>query len=454
MSDSHVPLSALGAAQTPRRVSALARATAWLFLLLPLAMLVAPWQQNITGFGQVAAFAPIERQQVVEAPVAGRIVHWHAREGAKVKTGEALVEIADIDQELLDRLTRQWEAAAAKVAAKEEELKAYLLQIDNLTATRDLQVTTAQFRLDMARQRARAAAEARAAAQATLDAAAFQRERLHRLLGEGLASQRDFEVAERDLIVAQRGLNSARAGLAAAAADQSGAEAEIGRIKADAQARIDSATAAANKTRSEIEESRASLIKSEVDLARQHSQVVTAPRDGSVLRLLANPRAEIVRQGAPLLILVPDTKLKAVELWVSGNDAVLITPGRRARLQFEGWPALQFAGWPELAVGTFGGIVAFIDATDDGKGKFRVLIVPDEEDDRPWPTERWLRQGVRVHGWVLLNRVTIGYELWRQLNAFPPLLIPTQEEIAELARKKKDVIAPHDPAAIQPSRLP
>ena len=221
-----------------------------------------------------------------------------------------------------------------------------------------------------------------------------------------------------------------------AGADQSGAEAEIGRIKADAQARIDSATAAANKTRSEIEESRASLIKSEVDLARQHSQVVTAPRDGSVLRLLANPRAEFVRQGASLLILVPDTNLKAVELWVDGNDAVLITPGRRARLQFEGWPALQFAGWPELAVGTFGGIVAFVDATDDGKGKFRVLIVPDEAE-RPWPTERWLRQGVRVHGWVLLNRVTMGYELWRQLNAFPPLLIPTPEEIEALARIKK-----------------
>ena len=122
-----------------------------------------------------------------------------------------------------------------------------------------------------------------------------------------------------------------------------------------------------------------------------------------------------------MLVLVPDTDVKAVELWVSGVDAVLITPGRHARLQFEGWPAMQFEGWSELAVGTFGGTVAFVDATDDGKAKFRVLIVPDQAD-QPWPSERFLRQGVRVQGWVLLNRVTVGYELWRKLNAFPPEL--------------------------------
>lgn len=434
MFDPDAHLSALSAAQTPRRVGTLARACVWLFLLTPPALLLAPWQQNITGTGRVSAFAPIERQQTVEAPVSGRIVHWFAREGAKIKAGELLVEIADVDPELLDRLTRQREAAAAKLAAKEEELRAYGLQIDNLIATRDLQVASAQYRLDMARQRVRSAGEALASAQATLDAATLQRDRLHRLLRDGLVSRREFEVAERDGIVARRGVNAARAALDAAAAEQRAVETEVGRIWADAQARIDSATAAANKTQSELEESRASLLKSEVDLARQQSQRVTAPRDGSVLRILANPYGDIVRQGDPLLVLVPDTDTKAVELWVDGNDAALITPGRHARLQFEGWPALQFVGWPEVAVGTFGGTVAFVDATDDGKGKFRVLIVPDA-NDKPWPSERFLRQGVRVKGWILLNRVTMAYELWRQLNAFPPLLTP-ETPAPDLARKK------------------
>ena len=32
-----------------------------------------------------------------------------------------------------------------------------------------------------------------------------------------------------------------------------------------------------------------------------------------------------------------------------------------------------------------------------------------------------LRQGVRTNGWVLLGQVPLGYELWRQINGFPPL---------------------------------
>jgi biotin carboxyl carrier protein len=305
--------------------------------------------------------------------------------------------------------------------AKEQEVHAYRLQIDNLSTTRDLQAATAQYRLDVARQRALSASEVIASARATLDTAAVQTERLQRLLSDGLVSKRDFEVAERDGIVARRSLNSAQAALNAALAEQRAAEAEIGRIRADAQARIDSASASANKTQSELEDSRSSLLKSEIDLSRQQSQVLKAPRDGTILRLVANPQSDIVKQGDPLLVLVPDTDIKAVEMWVSGIDAVLITPGRHARLQFEGWPAIQFAGWTELAVGTFGGTVAFVDSTNDDKGKFRVLIVPDPSD-RPWPSERFLRQGVRVNGWVILNRVTMAYELWRQLNAFPPQL--------------------------------
>ena len=434
MLESAARLSALSAARTPRLISTLARVCVWLFLLTPVALLLTPWQQNISGTGRVSAFAPLERQQTVQAPVSGRIVQWLAKEGTKVKAGDVLIEIADVDPELLERLGQQREAAAAKLEAKEEELRAYRLQIDNLIATRDLQIATAQYRLDVARQRAISASEAIASARATLEAATIQTGRLQRLLADGLVSKRDFELAERDGIVARRNLNSGQAALSGAQAEQRAAEAEIGRIRADAQARIDSANASANKTRSELEDSRTSLLKSEVDLSRQQSQVVKAPRDGSILRLLVNPQSNIVKQGDALLVLVPDPDVKAVELWVDGNDAVLITPGRHARLQFEGWPAMQFAGWPEVAVGTFGGIVAFVDATDDGKGKFRLLIVPDKAD-RPWPSERFLRQGVRVNGWVLLNRVTMAYELWRQLNAFPPQMT-METPASDLVRQK------------------
>ncbi len=427
-------LSALSAAQTPRSVGIMAKACVWLFVLTPPLLLLSPWQQTISGTGRVSAFAPADRQQTVDSPVSGKIVRWLVKEGAKVKAGEVLVEIADVDPDLLQRLRQQREASAAKLSAKEDEVKAYRLQIENLKSTKDLQVATAQYRLDAARQRTRSAGESLASAQATLDTASKQTERLGRLLSDGLVSRRDFEIAERDGTIAQRSFTSAKAALDAALAEQRATEAEIGRISTDAQARIDSAMATKEKVLSEVEDSRSSLLKSEIDLSRQRAQAVTAPRDGTVLRLLVNPQGDLIRLGEGLLILVPDANVRAVELWVDGNDAALITPNRLARLQFEGWPALQFVGWPEVAVGTFGGKVAFIDASDDGKGKFRLIVVPDEAD-RPWPSDRFLRQGVRVKAWVLLNRVTMAYELWRQLNAFPPLLTPESPNM-ELAKQK------------------
>ena len=152
-----------------------------------------------------------------------------------------------------------------------------------------------------------------------------------------------------------------------------------------------------------------------------------------------------MKAGAPLAILVPDIGRqtnRTVELFMDGNDLPMVTefikqqqarsPGGVARvpvrLQFEGWPAVQIIGWPTLAVGTFGGLVRLVDATDDGKGRFRLLIEPDPEEElyNPWPPEFSLRQGVRAHGWVLLNRVSLGWEMWRQLNAFPPVT-PAEE---------------------------
>lgn len=87
---------------------------------------------------------------------------------------------------------------------------------------------------------------------------------------------------------------------------------------------------------------------------------------------------------------------------------------------FEGWPAIQLPGFPGASAGTYAGRLAFVDATDDGAGKFRVVVVPDPREPA-WPDPVRLRQGVRAKGWVLLGRVSLGYELWRRMNGFPPL---------------------------------
>ena len=59
------------------RSSRMARRLAGVLLILLIATIVlmafAPWQQTVTGAGFVVAYAPRERQQVLEATVEGRV---------------------------------------------------------------------------------------------------------------------------------------------------------------------------------------------------------------------------------------------------------------------------------------------------------------------------------------------------------------------------------------------
>jgi hypothetical protein len=146
-------------------------------------------------------------------------------------------------------------------------------------------------------------------------------------------------------------------------------------------------------------------------------------------------------------VVIPDTDARFVEAWIDGMDMPLLAPrivqadgtvipGSRVRLQFEGWPAIQFVGWPSVAVGTFGGEVITVDATDDGLGRFRIVVAADPGDE-PWPGTRFLRQGVRAKAWVLLRTVPLWQEIWRQLNGFPPV-VADKEPGAKAEKKKED----------------
>jgi multidrug efflux pump subunit AcrA (membrane-fusion protein) len=165
--------------------------------------------------------------------------------------------------------------------------------------------------------------------------------------------------------------------------------------------------------------SQAKLNQSESKVSRQQAQLIKAPRDGVVLRITAGDLSTSVKAGDNIAVLVPEKVEPAVELYVHGMDIALVNVGRKVRLQFEGWPSIQFSGWSSTAIGTFGGVVQSVDPVISDNGRFRVLVNPDI-NDAPWPNSRFLHYGARVKGWILLEKVQLGYELWRQLNAFPP----------------------------------
>ncbi len=425
----------LQAVETPLQLKHWVKRMAMLFIVLPIFFMFLPWQQNVTALGKVTAFSPSERVQTIDAPVSGMIERWHVQEGHAVKEGDVLLEITDTDPNFKQRLEAQRDNLQSKLNSKQEELRAYELQKQNLTAARDAKISAAMYKLDVANQKIRSSQEAVNAAQATLDAATLQLQRLQRLLNEGLVSKRDLELAERDHIIASRNSNSAQAQYQSAKAEASSANADIQQTRADTQAYLDSTSAVINKIKGEMADSENSLHSSEISVARQNMQKIVAPRAGTIYRLPVNSQSQIIKQGDPLMVIVPSTSQRAVELWVDGRDAPLITKESLVRVEFEGWPAIQVPGWAQVGVGTFTGKIAFVDPTDNGSGHFRIMVVP-KEGTPEWPSARFLRQGISAKGWVMLDNVSIGYELWRLLNGFPPR-IPHEASPLTLSAKVK-----------------
>lgn len=213
-----------------------------------------------------------------------------------------------------------------------------------------------------------------AAQQTALDISEIDKARMEELFEQGLAARRDMEQA---------------------------------RIKVE-------------ELRFKVAEAAAELNRVEVNLSRQSMQIVKAPRDGTILRLNAGDSATLVSAGDSLATFVPDNAERVLELFIPGRDVALVRVGAPVRIQFEGWPILQISGWPSTAVGTFAGKVIAIDPSAQTNGRFRVLVVEDKNATHRWPSADYVRFGSTARGWVLLQTVSVGYEIWRQLNNFPP----------------------------------
>lgn len=415
--------------QSSRPASSLAYILVFIFFTLVFVLIFVPWQQVTVGMGRIVAYAPLDRQQSIEAPISGRVVKWHVMEGSKVRKGDPILDITDNDPEFLARIRQEREALYSRLRATKERETSIRSRIISLRSSQTSAVSAAGSREMMASDRVRAAQQAVDAAVAQDKTAKLNLSRQNQLWDKGLTSKRNLELAELDFENARTGLDRAKAALDAAMKEQRALSADKSKAGEDGSAAINDARATLASTLSEIARIEEEIPRVEARLSRQQNQEVFAPRDGTIVRILVNPDGQQVKEGDILCIIIPETNTRAVELYINGNDIPLITEGREVRLQFQGWPVLQITGWPEFAVGTFGGVVTLVDVTDNGSGYFRVLVVEDKTDE-PWPSSRYLRQGVRVRGWIFLNRVSLGYELWRRFNDFPPM-IPMDEPLLQ-----------------------
>ena len=444
----HVAPPSVKLIRTSRLVRRLAKGLLLALVGTIFLMATAPWQQSISGNGNVAAYSPSQRPQVIEAPIKGRLVSWGEGlvENTRVEEGEFIAEIRDLDPELIERLTNQVQFAQDAVDAVEGQLESDQRSLDaseevvttseamvaNYERVKEEILAAADLSIASAQQKVLAEEQYLSEQQAGLEQELANYERQKTLHMEGIIGDDKLQVAERKYREAVAKVARAERSLASVEIDlesrQRSREASAHKAQTDIdyalsllqKAMAEQAKAESNirKTQSELTKAQSYLIDAQIKLERQRSQVIESPCDGIITSITPNLGSGLLYEGEPLCTIVPTSNVSMVQIWVDGNDAPLISEGRHVRLQFEGWPAVQFVGWPSVAIGTFGGEVTSIDATDDGTGKFRVLVRPAPGEE--WPDTQYLRQGTRANGWILLDQVPLWFEVWRNVNGFPP----------------------------------
>lgn len=392
-------LYALRALREPKAGKILAK---WLLAIgiIFLIVLFLPWQQNIKGTGKVTAFNPENRPQTVEAVIAGRIKEWYVREGNFVSKGDTIATLTEVkdkyfDPELIDRLQDQINAKESGVNSKGEKVNALRRQIVALRSGMELKVKQSQNKV-----------EAEAVRFKNAENQFVRNKKLYEAGNLALTKYQELEYkyqgAQADYLIAQS---------------------ELERVRAEYMDKISKAESDVSSTLSDQFESIAEIAKLKNELVnmtiRNNQYQIIAPQSGTIVKAVKSGLGETIKEGDAICTIMPQQSDLAVEFYVKAMDVPLISRGRKTRIIFDGWPALQFSGWPSVSVGSFGGTVEVIDLVNTKPGEFRVLVVPDK-DDEAWP--RQLRNGSGIKGWVMLDDVPVWYELWRQLNGFPPSL--------------------------------
>jgi len=385
-----------------------------------------PWTQNIRSGGQVTTLKPDQRPNTIHSLIAGKIEKWFVREGDSVRKGDTIMFLSEIKNEYLDpnlveNTGNQIKSKESVVDSYSGKVKALDNQIDALLATAELKVSQARIKLQQSKAKVSADSADYIAAQINNEVAVAQFNRMLELYEDGLKSKTDLEKRRLTLQKSEAEMNAKRNYLLNARSEVINAETEILSIKTKLQDDL-------AKAESEKYASLSNMYNAELDVTKLQNQYmnyslrsnmyyVLASQDGYITKAIQSGLGETIKEGEPIVSIMPADFQLAIEMFVEPIDLPLLEVGQLVKIQFDGWPAIVFSGWPNTSYGTYDGRVVAIDNFISDNGKFRVMVRADESEFK-WPRE--LRVGTGSTNLLLLKDVPIWYELWRKINGFPP----------------------------------
>lgn len=396
-----------------------------LFLFGILALFL-PWTQNIRSKGYINTLNPYDRPQSIQSIIDGKILKWYVKEGDLVNVGDTILQIGEskekyLDPELLARTQGQ-------ISAKKESAQAYSQKASNLEKQFDAVLKNKAVKLDQNNikiQQVRIKIESDsiqlAAALIKMQNAQQQLERTQILFDKGIKSLTDlenknfsFQEAQAKHTELSNKIDAHRNDINNLIVNQSAIENDFADKLAKIQSEKMSSLSMQYSTEANIDKLNSEYNNYKV---RADNYYVKSPINGVITKAKQNGIGEFIKAGEDIITIIPQQYELAVEMYVLPRDIPLLKKDQKVRLLFDGWPSIVFSGWPESSYGTFGGKIYAIDNFISENGMYRVLVSQDEAEEA-WPKE--LRMGGGANGLFLLKNVFLYYEIWRNLNGFPP----------------------------------
>jgi multidrug resistance efflux pump len=358
--------------------------------------------------------------------IAGRIVKWFVREGDFVKKGDTIVQLLDVkddflDPKLVERTEEQLLSKQQKIDYYRQKINATESQVTAIEGMRTFKLSALENKMDQLRRKVISDSAELAAAQIDYGIADQQLTRAKKMFSDGIIAltelerrtatfnkslalltekQQKFQNTKQDIIICSMDMNV---------------------VQQEAADKI-------FKARSEIAAAQSEIASTDVEVSKNQNQLANyvirggqrwliAPQSGQITKARKAGLNETVKEGDMIVEIVPDKVDFAAEIYVKPMDLVLLNIGQEVRLIFDGYPAIVFSGWPSASYGTFQGKIIAVETNRSENGKFRALVVPIEKD-KPWPKD--IKLGAGAQGFALLKNVRIWFELWRQINGFPP----------------------------------
>lgn len=396
------------------------------FFLLLIIIMFLPWTQNIRARGMVTSLRQEQRPQQLPTIIPGKVAKWHIQEGDFVKQGDTLVEITEIkddylDPQLLKRTEEQITAKQQAVQSYRSKVNAASQQIDALYSGRTLKLSEIDNKINQQLMKIKSDSMDVLAANNDFSIKSKQFARQKVMYDSGLVSLVQLEQRN-------QAYQEAFAKNTSAEIKFNNAKQEFLRLQIEKNSELQLYAEKISKTEGDRFQSLSQIQSGDGEVAKLRNQymnynirngmyTIRAPQNGQVVQAKKAGIGEILKEGDIIVEIVPEALEHAVEMFVKPVDLPLVAKGQKVRFLFDGFPAIVFSGWPEASYGTFEGEVSAIEGSVYDNGKFRVLV-KESPGAKPWP--RQLMMGTGALGIALLKDVSIWYELWRNINGFPP----------------------------------